>query len=74
MKIETCSSIPITALINALVTNDGGVEYLIGGIGFSLDSASIVVELLDPETRTPVAAVDWNDMREEAWSIQLTCR
>lgn len=71
MKLLELSTIDINCLKHAVVINEHGMEFICGGIGFSLESHEIMIDLLD-RSMNYYATLRFEAIKD--WSIQLNSR
>ena len=73
MKLLPCSSVPITALIGALLVDENGAEFIITNVSLSLDDLSPWISIVDvdDEEFTGTTGIPLDPERLKGWSIQL---
>lgn len=71
MNIIGFSTIDINCLKNAVLINENDMEFICGGIGFSLDDHSIVIDLLE-RSGDYYATIPFDLIKD--WSIQFNSR
>ncbi len=69
MNLLPCSSVPIDALVNALVTFESGASYYISSLGFDLNEHVVMVDLLEAETGSYHSSIPFSGL--EDCSLQL---
>jgi hypothetical protein len=73
MKLLPCSSVPIAALIGALLVNENGAEFIITSVNLHLDDFSPWISIVDAneEEFTGTTSIPFDPERLKGWSIQL---